>query len=245
MPTPNLPPGFDFTDPDMYAERLPIDELAHMRKVAPIWWQEQQKGNLAFDDNGYWVVTKHKDVKEVSRRSDVFSSNRKTALPRYRGRSRSCVAGGGQGRPAEPGRPASHPPAQDRLARVHPARHRVAARRTPRARAQHRQGGRRGGFRRLRRAGLVRAAAAGDRRADGRASGGPQEAVRLVEPDGRRPGPGVRQERPDGRFCRADHVRHADGRRARQEPGRRPGHQAGAGRRRRVTSSPTTSSASS
>ena len=25
MPTPNLPPGFDFTDPDMYAERLPID----------------------------------------------------------------------------------------------------------------------------------------------------------------------------------------------------------------------------
>ena len=28
MPTPNLPPGFDFTDPDMYAERLPVEELA-------------------------------------------------------------------------------------------------------------------------------------------------------------------------------------------------------------------------
>ena len=84
MPTPNLPPGFDFTDPDIYAERLPIDELAHLRKVAPIWWQEQERGNLAFGDNGYWVVTKHKDVKEVSRRSDVFSSNKKTALPRYR-----------------------------------------------------------------------------------------------------------------------------------------------------------------
>ena len=84
MPTPNLPPGFDFTDPDMYAERLPVDELAHMRKVAPIWWQDQEVGNLAFGDDGYWVVTKHKDVKEVSRRSDVFSSNKKTALPRYR-----------------------------------------------------------------------------------------------------------------------------------------------------------------
>ena len=23
MPTPNLPPGFDFTDPDIYTERLP------------------------------------------------------------------------------------------------------------------------------------------------------------------------------------------------------------------------------
>ena len=44
MPTPNLPPGFDFTDPDIYAERLPIEELAHMRKVAPIWWNEQPKG---------------------------------------------------------------------------------------------------------------------------------------------------------------------------------------------------------
>ncbi|MDT5304213.1 MAG: cholest-4-en-3-one 26-monooxygenase, partial [Mycobacterium sp.] len=84
MPSPDLPPGFDFTDPDIYAERLPIDELAHMRKVAPIWWQKQERGNLAFDDDGYWVVTKHKDVKEISRRSDVFSSNKKTALPRYR-----------------------------------------------------------------------------------------------------------------------------------------------------------------
>ena len=84
MSVPDLPPGFDFTDPDIYAERLPIEELAHMRKVAPIWWHEQQKGNLAFGDTGYWLVTKHKDVKEVSRRSDVFSSNAKTALPRYR-----------------------------------------------------------------------------------------------------------------------------------------------------------------
>ena len=84
MPSPDLPAGFDFTDPDIYADRLPIEELAHMRKVAPIWWNEQPKGAGAFGDGGYWVLTKHKDVKEVSRRSDVFSSNAKTALPRYR-----------------------------------------------------------------------------------------------------------------------------------------------------------------
>jgi cholest-4-en-3-one 26-monooxygenase len=83
MPSPNLPPGFDFTDPDIYAERLPIAELAEMRKVAPIWWNEQPEGIGGFGDGGYWVVTKHKDVKEVSRRSDVFSSQEKTALPRY------------------------------------------------------------------------------------------------------------------------------------------------------------------
>jgi cholest-4-en-3-one 26-monooxygenase len=81
MPSPDLPSGFDFTDPDIYAERLPVEELAHMRKVAPIWWNEQQKGIGAFGDGGYWVVTKHKDVKEVSRRSDAFSSLENTALP--------------------------------------------------------------------------------------------------------------------------------------------------------------------
>src|SRR6478752_4978752 len=83
MPTPDLPTGFDFTDPDIYAERLPVDELAQMRKVAPIWWNEQPLDKGGFGDGGYWVVTKHKDVKEVSRRSDVFSSLEKTALPRY------------------------------------------------------------------------------------------------------------------------------------------------------------------
>ncbi len=84
MPTPNLPPGFDFTDPDIYAERLPIEELAEMRRTAPIWWNEQPMGIGGFDDGGFWVVTKHKDVKEVSLRSDVFSSLKKTALPRYK-----------------------------------------------------------------------------------------------------------------------------------------------------------------
>ena len=84
MPTPNLPPGFDFTDPDIYAQRLPIEELAEMRRTSPIWWNEQPMGIGGFDDGGFWVVTKHKDVKEVSLRSDVFSSLKKTALPRYK-----------------------------------------------------------------------------------------------------------------------------------------------------------------
>ena len=83
MPTPNLPPGFDFTDPDIYTERLPIEELAELRRTAPIWWNEQPIGAGGFDDGGFWVVTKHKDVKEVSLRSDVFSSLQNTAIPRY------------------------------------------------------------------------------------------------------------------------------------------------------------------
>ncbi|KRE30067.1 steroid C27-monooxygenase [Mycobacterium sp. Soil538] len=84
MPTPDLPPGFDFTDPDLNCARLPVEELAALRRSAPIWWNEQTTGGAGpFGDGGYWVVTKHHDVKEISKRSDVFSSLEKTALPRY------------------------------------------------------------------------------------------------------------------------------------------------------------------
>ena len=84
MPTPNLPPGFDFTDPDIYSERIPVQEFAEVRATAPIWWNEQAPGNGGgFHDGGFWAVTKLNDVKEVSRRSDVFSSYQNGVIPRF------------------------------------------------------------------------------------------------------------------------------------------------------------------
>jgi len=83
MPSPDFPPGFDFTDPDLNHERLPVEELARLRRTTPIWWNPQPD-DFGFEDGGYWVITKHKDVKEISRRSDVFSSQEKTAIPRYK-----------------------------------------------------------------------------------------------------------------------------------------------------------------
>jgi cholest-4-en-3-one 26-monooxygenase len=81
MAAPNLPPGFDFTDPDIYATRLPTEELAEVRRAAPIWWNEQPPGVGGYDDGGFWVVSKHRDVREVSLRSDVFSAAEKTVVP--------------------------------------------------------------------------------------------------------------------------------------------------------------------
>ena len=83
MATPNLPVGFDFTDPDVYADRLPVQELAELRAAAPVWWNEQPLDQGGFGDGGYWVVTKHRDIREVSLRSDVFSSAVNTVVPRY------------------------------------------------------------------------------------------------------------------------------------------------------------------
>ena len=81
---PNVPAGFDPTDPDTCLKGLPVDELAELRKTAPIWWCENTPGRAGgFNDGGYWVVTKHKDVKEVSLRSDVFSSYENGVIPRF------------------------------------------------------------------------------------------------------------------------------------------------------------------
>ena len=57
MPDPQLPPGFDFTDPDIYAERLPVEEFAELRRSAPLWWNAQPADVGGFGDGGFWVVT--------------------------------------------------------------------------------------------------------------------------------------------------------------------------------------------
>ncbi|MBY8857555.1 cytochrome P450 [Nocardia sp. CA2R105] len=80
---PNLPKGFDVTDPQIWAERVPVEELAELRRSAPIWWNPKSPEVGGFQDDGFWVVSKHADVKEVSRRSDVFSNYENTAIPRF------------------------------------------------------------------------------------------------------------------------------------------------------------------
>jgi cholest-4-en-3-one 26-monooxygenase len=80
---PRLPAGFDFTDPDMYASRIPVEEFAELRRTAPVWWNAQPLDRGGFDDDGYWVVSRHAEVKEVSRNSDLFSSWQNTAIIRF------------------------------------------------------------------------------------------------------------------------------------------------------------------
>ncbi|MGW7536079.1 cytochrome P450 [Amycolatopsis sp. NPDC054798] len=83
MAAPLLPAGFDFTDPDLYASRLPLEEFAELRRTAPVWWNPQPHNTAGFGDDGYWVVTRHADVKEISRDSELYSSREKTAIIRF------------------------------------------------------------------------------------------------------------------------------------------------------------------
>lgn len=82
MTTPHLRADFDLTDPDMNRRALPIAELAELRHTAPVWWNAQQDSG-PFGDGGHWVVTRHCDVREVSRHSELYSSATHTVLPRY------------------------------------------------------------------------------------------------------------------------------------------------------------------
>jgi cholest-4-en-3-one 26-monooxygenase len=77
---PHLPKGYDFTDPDVLLKGIPVAEFAQLRKTAPVWWNEQKES--IFDDGGYWVISRHADIKEISRNGDLWSTNRKGVVMR-------------------------------------------------------------------------------------------------------------------------------------------------------------------
>ncbi|MFE3292205.1 cytochrome P450 [Rhodococcus sp. NPDC059234] len=83
VPTLDLPSGFDVTDPKLYGERVPLAEFAQLRRCAPVWWNAQESGTGGFHDGGAWVVSRHADVREVSRRPEDFSNNVNGSIPRH------------------------------------------------------------------------------------------------------------------------------------------------------------------
>lgn len=78
-----IPQDFDLTDPGLYEQRVPNEEFAQLRRSSPIWWNSQPRGTAGYDDEGFWAVTRHADVMEISRNSDVYSTWENTALIRH------------------------------------------------------------------------------------------------------------------------------------------------------------------
>ncbi|MER5898610.1 cytochrome P450 [Streptomyces mirabilis] len=83
MPCPALPDGFDFTDPDVLHHRVPLPEFAELRRAEPVRWIPQPAGLAGFQDEGYWAVTRHADVKYVSTHPEIYSSSLNTAIIRF------------------------------------------------------------------------------------------------------------------------------------------------------------------
>jgi cholest-4-en-3-one 26-monooxygenase len=63
-------PKIDIYNPNTYQRGVPHDQFALLRKSEPIWFQEEPSGP------GYWAVTRHADVMDISRQPQIFSSQR-------------------------------------------------------------------------------------------------------------------------------------------------------------------------
>ncbi|MEH6588360.1 MAG: cytochrome P450 [Halioglobus sp.] len=62
-------------DPDTYAEGMPYDELARIRKSGPIHYMDDPKTGVP-----YWLVTGRKEIDSISKNPTLFSSEARTAL---------------------------------------------------------------------------------------------------------------------------------------------------------------------
>lgn len=58
----------DLKDPALYEKLAPYDVFARLRREQPVYW------NPEVDGAGFWALTRHADIVEVSRRADIFSS---------------------------------------------------------------------------------------------------------------------------------------------------------------------------
>lgn len=60
-------PDIDVTSSDLYLRGIPHHAFAQLREKEGLTW-------LPYEDNGFWAVTRHEDVSEISRDSERFSS---------------------------------------------------------------------------------------------------------------------------------------------------------------------------
>ncbi len=86
MPVP-LPAGYDLTNPDIYANAVPLAEYAWLRRSAPVFWNAQTLEESSFDDGGFWVISRHADVKAISCARSGWSSEENTAIVKFDGRT--------------------------------------------------------------------------------------------------------------------------------------------------------------
>lgn len=76
--------GWDFTDPDLLEQGIPVKEFAELRKTAPVWWNPQLPGKGGgFNDGGYWVISKHQDIRDISKNADDWSANENGVIMRF------------------------------------------------------------------------------------------------------------------------------------------------------------------
>ena len=69
-------PHINLADPDNYVGGVPFEWLKELRAEQPVFWQATD----AFENGGYWAITKHKDLDFISKNPLLFSSEQRTCM---------------------------------------------------------------------------------------------------------------------------------------------------------------------
>lgn len=79
-----IPEGWDPTDPDINEVALPHDEFRALRTNEPIRWIEQvPEARAGFLDTGYWALTRHAEVRQVSKDNENWSAMENGVIIRF------------------------------------------------------------------------------------------------------------------------------------------------------------------
>ena len=71
-PAPRSLAAIDLTDLDNFADGFPHGLFAIHRREAPVWWHEPTENTP--DGEGFWSIATHREVLEVLRNPDIYSS---------------------------------------------------------------------------------------------------------------------------------------------------------------------------
>ena len=77
--------GVDFTDADRLQQGVRLPEFAWLRENRPLYWNPQTKENSSFEDGGFWLATRHEDVRAISSAREGWSSEENTAIVKFQG----------------------------------------------------------------------------------------------------------------------------------------------------------------
>ena len=64
----------DITDPDAYTSGVPYATFERLRTTDPISWWDEHDAKSGMKGAGFWAVTRHDDLLQVSRQVETFSS---------------------------------------------------------------------------------------------------------------------------------------------------------------------------
>jgi cytochrome P450 len=64
----------DLTDIERYRQGFPHETFTTLRREAPVWWHPLPDNFTGNDDEGFWVLSKYKDIQAANRDTELFSA---------------------------------------------------------------------------------------------------------------------------------------------------------------------------